>query len=195
MIIIDFSDPDSPFEVGRLSPLGQPYYVVAKYPYVVMVGSDALLRIVDVSHPTSPSVVDSYNTGGSYRLAVEGSTIATLTGYHGSLLLLDAPILNVTTPVQHQHPGHVTLTAYPNPFNPDVTMAFSTPSTQTVVLDIFDSAGRSVRTLVQEEFPTGTHRVTWDGRDSLGNRCASGVYFARMRAGAEMLNRKLVLLK
>lgn len=195
LIAIDISAPNNPVEIGRLSGIGQPRELVAKYPHVVLAGNDPLLRVVDVSDPTSPSVVDSYNTGGSYELAVEGSTIATIPGYRGSVLLLDAPILNVATPVEQHYARTVTLGAFPNPFNPQVTITFTVASPREVTLQIFDATGRAVWSRAQRRATAGTHQVTWDGRDASGNPCASGVYFCRLDAGNEVLSRKLVLLK
>ncbi len=193
LIVVDFSNPTNPVEVGRLAGIGQPRYIAAAYPYVVIVGSDPLLRIVNISDPSEPFVADSYSTGGSSEIAIEGSTIATVVGFEG-VLLLDAPIL--TTPTNIGAPTiRAALNVYPNPFNPRTTVSFSLPMATHVVLDVFDTAGRHVRALTNGPFREGSHRVTWDGHDSAGNPCASGVYFARMRAGTETVNRKLVLLK
>ncbi len=60
---------------------------------------------------------------------------------------------------------------------------------------VFDVAGRRVRTLVDERRPAGVFSVAWNGEDDRGQRVASGVYFYRMRAGAFVDTKKMVLLK
>jgi hypothetical protein len=74
--------------------------------------------------------------------------------------------------------------AYPNPFNSNVTIVYSAsnlgPQPPQVRLQIFDIQGRVVRTLVDERKPMGTYRAVWDGRDDVGWPVSSGVYFARL---------------
>jgi len=80
--------------------------------------------------------------------------------------------------------------AYPNPFNPTTTLIFAIPTAAEVTLTVFDITGRNVGTLVQGWQSAGTQRVTFDG-----SNLASGIYFARMRAGNFVQIRKMVLIK
>jgi flagellar hook assembly protein FlgD len=41
----------------------------------------------------------------------------------------------------------------------------------------------------------GAHQVTWDGRDSAGDKVARGVYFCRMSAGEFSATEKMVMLQ
>ena len=79
--------------------------------------------------------------------------------------------------------------AYPNPFsangifnNPETAIEYELPRDSQVRIQIFDSMGRTVRTLVDESKTTGYHRVIWNGRNQLGNTVAAGVYLCRMTA-------------
>ncbi|HXV14381.1 MAG TPA: FlgD immunoglobulin-like domain containing protein, partial [Candidatus Krumholzibacteria bacterium] len=84
----------------------------------------------------------------------------------------------------------------PNPFNPITTIAYDIPDGgANVNITIYDVAGRRVRTLVDEHRPAGVFSVQWNGDDDRGQRVASGVYFYRMRAGAFVDTKKMVLLK
>ena len=47
-------------------------------------------------------------------------------------------------------------------------------------LELFDLAGRRVRTLVDHELPAGATVVPWDGREDSGAQVRRGVYFARL---------------
>ncbi|MDO9171769.1 MAG: FlgD immunoglobulin-like domain containing protein [bacterium] len=69
----------------------------------------------------------------------------------------------------------------PNPFNPSTTLRFELDRAGRVELEIFDLAGRRVRTLVRRGFPAGTHAVEWDGCDGGGSALPSGVYLVRLR--------------
>lgn len=85
---------------------------------------------------------------------------------------------------------------YPNPFNPSTTIGFSVSQSGSVLLDIYDLTGRHVRTLLSGGVAAGQHAVQWDGRDERGSSVGSGVYFYRLRAGANYTaSRKMLLMK
>jgi N-acetylneuraminic acid mutarotase len=65
---------------------------------------------------------------------------------------------------------------YPNPFNPETGIKYEISKPTRVVLKVMNLLGQNVRTLVDEEKPTGFFEVMWDGKDDHGKRVASGVY-------------------
>ena len=75
----------------------------------------------------------------------------------------------------------VALGARPNPARGPVL--FSRKGTATVMLDLFDLAGRRLATVAPEAMADGV-RWIWDGRDESGRRPGPGVVFARMRDGS-----------
>jgi hypothetical protein len=84
---------------------------------------------------------------------------------------------------------------HPNPFNPTTDIVFSLPTRQFVVLQVFDTRGRFVRTLLNAEAGPGSHTVHWDGRNTNGNEVPSGMYFYQLETGDERQVRKMVLIK
>jgi hypothetical protein len=64
-----------------------------------------------------------------------------------------------------------------------------------VKLSIFDAQGRHVATLVDRIMTPGFKEATWDGKSHDGRVAASGVYFYRLKAGHEVLTRKMLLLR
>jgi flagellar hook assembly protein FlgD len=76
-----------------------------------------------------------------------------------------------------------------------VEIPFSLRRPQAVTLQVFDTRGRLVRTLLQEDVPAGTHRLVWTGVDRSGRSVASGVYHVRMDAGPERLTRSVTLVR
>jgi hypothetical protein len=79
---------------------------------------------------------------------------------------------------------------YPNPFNPETTIRFDLPSAQNVALEIFDTLGRRVATLVDGHLPAGKHRARWKA-----DHLASGLYLYRLRAGSFVRSRAMILVK
>lgn len=71
---------------------------------------------------------------------------------------------------------------FPTPSNPSTTIPFVLPEPSHVTIEVFDILGRRVRTLINEDLPSGPASVRWDGTNNSGRSVASGVYFYRMVA-------------
>ncbi|MDP8207198.1 MAG: T9SS type A sorting domain-containing protein [Candidatus Electryonea clarkiae] len=80
--------------------------------------------------------------------------------------------------------------AYPNPFNPSVSLKYDVPISSLVKINIYDLLGREVAQLVNTVSTPGSHSVNWNAAG-----LASGLYFAKMEANGKVFNRKLMLLK
>ncbi len=72
-------------------------------------------------------------------------------------------------------------------------LEFSVPSASRVSLKVYDVQGRVVRTLVDQDAEAGAFSAQWDGRADDGARMGRGVYFARLVAGSQTSEKKLVL--
>ena len=83
----------------------------------------------------------------------------------------------------------------PNPFNPQTTISFQVAQPDVVHLEVFDLAGRRVRTLVHEMRPPGRHDVVWDGKDDGARQLPSNLYLLRLQIGRFEATRKMLLLK
>ena len=84
---------------------------------------------------------------------------------------------------------------YPNPFNPSTTISYAIPEQSEVELEIFDIRGRSVLTLVRQSQPAGSYNVTWNGHNRAGQKVNSGVYLYKLKAGAQILVKQMILFK
>ncbi len=62
----------------------------------------------------------------------------------------------------------------PNPFNPRTEIRWESAAAGPVRLEIFDVAGRRVRTLAHGVQSAGRHQAVWDGRDEDGRALGSG---------------------
>ncbi len=89
----------------------------------------------------------------------------------------------------------VLLQNYPNPFNPETEIRFLLPVAARVVLRIFGTDGRAVRTLAEGNYTAGDHTVRWDAKDNSGNPVASGTYLYQLQAGGNTKVKKMSLLR
>jgi carboxypeptidase T len=80
----------------------------------------------------------------------------------------------------------------PNPARNVTTFKFELAQPGAVALEIYDLAGRKVRTLYEGRADAGAKEVVWNVADDAGRPVAPGVYVYRLRAGAQTLSRRLV---
>ena len=64
-----------------------------------------------------------------------------------------------------------------------------------VDLEVYDLRGRLVRSLHSGPLTAGAHARIWDGRDTAGNRQASGVYFYKLSTAQQAETGRMLLLK
>jgi hypothetical protein len=83
--------------------------------------------------------------------------------------------------------------AIPNPIAIACKLNFVLPSESPVRLEIFDLAGRTVRTVANGTFGAGPHAIEWDGRTTAGAPVPSGIYFARLKALNQTLSRRVLV--
>lgn len=79
---------------------------------------------------------------------------------------------------------------YPNPFNPTTRIQYSIANKRFVSLKVYDSLGKELKTLVNEEKPAGIYEVNFSSKD-----LPSGTYFYKIKAGDFVQTKKMVLLR
>jgi photosystem II stability/assembly factor-like uncharacterized protein len=83
----------------------------------------------------------------------------------------------------------------PNPFSMSATVEFTLLNPAEVRLEIYDVAGRCVRTVVASPRPAGMYRALWDGRNAAGSPSPSGIYFWRLEAEGRSESQKILLVR
>ncbi len=160
---------------------------------------------------TAATYTATTNTAGAYSLVVPVGTYDVTASKQGfiSQTVEDVSVLeNQTTTVNfHLTPGSAVVDPlvppaateltgnYPNPFNPETTIAYALKDPAAVTLAIYNLKGQQMRQLVSAQQPAGYYHVLWDGLDDSGRAVGSGVYFYRMRAGAYQSVKKMLLLE
>jgi hypothetical protein len=78
----------------------------------------------------------------------------------------------------------------PNPFNPITRISYELQAASLVSLQVYDTTGRLVATLVDKLQSAGAHQVAFDG-----SSLPSGIYLYRIIAGQNTASGKMLLLK
>ena len=89
---------------------------------------------------------------------------------------------------------------YPNPFNPETWIPYRLAEDAFVTLVIYDQRGSVVRRFnvghqTASVYESRSQAIYWDGRNEVGDRVASAIYFYTLTAGDYSATRKLVILK
>ncbi len=92
------------------------------------------------------------------------------------------------------------LANYPNPFNPETWIPYNLAKSADVTLTIYTANGTVVRTLTLGHQAAGIYQsqnraAYWDGRNSVGEPVASGLYFYTFNAGDFTATRKMLIRK
>ncbi len=79
---------------------------------------------------------------------------------------------------------------YPNPFNPTTTIEYSVAKAGMVSIELYNTLGQKVKTLVNSNQVSGRYAVTVNASD-----LSSGVYFYSIKAGDFSQTKKMILMK
>ena len=101
----------------------------------------------------------------------------------------------IDQPMQNQ-----LLQNYPNPFNPETWIPYQLSEGSLVSVSIYDTTGQLIRTLPlgfqSAGFYNSRERAAyWDGRNTVGERVASGLYFYQLTTPSFQQTRRLVIVK
>lgn len=207
IVIYDIQDKTNPVRVGGIGDNSATVHnlfvlgdrLVASY-------YTAGFKVLDVSDPLNVTVLDQFDTSplagenfggawGVYPFAPSGKIYIsdTQTGLH-IFELRDKPtsVSNSGGSLPHAFALHYN---YPNPFNPETVIQYEIPQQAEVKLEVYNTIGQRIRTLVDAETAPGTYQVMWDGRDDGGIRVASGLYFYRLKTDAFVNTKRMLLLK
>jgi len=84
---------------------------------------------------------------------------------------------------------------YPNPFNPTTTISYEMPEDGEVQISIYNLKGQLIKHLLNKHESIGPHSIIWDGKDSTGRACSSGIYYYRLIGHGKSITKKMLMLK
>jgi len=84
---------------------------------------------------------------------------------------------------------------HPNPFAASTTIQYELSSESIVELAVYNQTGQLVKTLVQGYQPAGSHYLSWNGMNDVGEAVVAGVYFYQLKSDDRTETKKMILLK
>jgi hypothetical protein len=118
---------------------------------------------------------------GTFTFSVDGINYETLEYTHTTDNDIVAPIISVSN--------------YPNPFNPFTQINFYLSQDENITLNIYSIRGQKIRDLFSGNITAGNHTLTWDGLDEQNNPVSSGIYMYRLTTNANSVIKKMTLIK
>lgn len=137
---------------------------------------------IDESSPCTAEANPGCGLMGAFDIGCNGST-----GIDGPQI---TPVEEDALPAVTRLRGN-----YPNPFNPQTTIAFDLSQPGQTSVDVYDLAGRLVRNLHAGSLEAGPHQVVWNGRGPDGRMSAAGIYFFRLKTETVIDTRRMMLVK
>jgi len=105
--------------------------------------------------------------------------------------VLTTALADVRSPSEESLPAAYSLCQnYPNPFNPVTTIRYSVPMRSHVTLEVFNTLGQSVASLINGDIEAGSQEIRFDARN-----LPSGIFFYRLRIGSFAQTKSMTVLK
>jgi hypothetical protein len=187
MMILDITNPGQPAHLGVFNPGRAVQDISIQGTTACLANELNGVLLVDITEPASPTVIGACDTPAfAFRVAYRGNH-AFVAGNGG------LQIVNVSDPLPS--PCVISLSNYPNPFNPETTISFDLAKQTSVTIEVFNLKGQKVKILLRDSFARGQHSVIWNGTDDNGNIVASGVYFTKMITPKNSVVHKMLLMK
>ncbi len=191
-VIIDISDPSNPIYVNSV--YGSRVSDAVLYENLLVLARNWTkgIQLFDISDPINPVEVGYYeDTAGD----PSGLSVSNSIAYMAEGCFLGIYDFSACTSVDYDKRKEIPTrfclhSPAPNPFNPTSFLRFDLPKSCEVTLTVYDIAGREAAVLADGYYTAGTHRAVWEASGR-----ASGVYLARLEAGAYSETVKLLLVK
>jgi len=127
----------------------------------------------------------------------------------GVISLNLSDITRIAQDTEKEISGYKLYNNYPNPFNHETVIRYQVSGIRDrglgvrgqgigltcVKLEIYNTLGQLVTTLINEEKQPGEYKVLWNGKNLSGNDVPSGVYLYRLQAGEFSDVKKMILVK
>lgn len=148
-------------------------------------------------------MIEATNTSTTQVYSIEDREVLPFSTYYYWLEAVDYNHSNFFGPQFVEVPGEVVpelpvqtamKNAYPNPFktNASTNIEVALKAGETGNVTIYNVLGQVVKTYSVNE---GTHTLNWNGRDSKGNACGSGIYFYKLSTPSMNQTKKMVIVK
>ena len=159
---------------------------------ILVAGAIGQISAAPSLHPASVAMLTAADIQ-EWLTAAQGLDLTDVTLQSGIRFL--EQLLQVLIPQQTE-----LLPNFPNPFNPETWIPYRLAEDGFVTLTIYDQSGVVIRKFdvghkTAAVYETRSSAIHWDGRNEVGDKVASSIYFYTLTAGDFSATRKMLILK
>jgi len=189
--IFNIADLMSPTLFSKIKTGGYGYVAAVAGDYCYVASEGTGVRAINISNPSSP-VEDGFYDGvpQSRGVAADGKYVYVAEKGDG-LTIYSNDLVTSLKDEKGMIPENISLHQnYPNPFNPTTNIKIELREKSFVSLEVFNSIGQRITTLVNNQLPAGSSNVSFDG-----SSLSTGVYLYRLQADGVTIAKKMTLIK
>jgi hypothetical protein len=181
----------SPTLVSKIWTGGYGYTCAIAGNYCYVASEATGVRAINISNPASP-IEDGYYdfVAQSRGVTADGKYVYVAEKADGLTIYSN----DLVTSVREEDaliPEQIKLNQnYPNPFNPSTNIVLELKGSAFVSLEVFNSLGQRVVTLLKDQLAAGSYNVAFDG-----SSLSTGVYMYRLQANGVTFAKKMTLIK
>jgi len=149
--------------------------------------SNSLLYILDLKRATHVGFTSTRNTDYPGIIGAELHFLGANQRYN---LIEQNPVVKIDSPGKRVPQKSELKKLYPNPFNPQLNIQYQVASYGQVQIEIYDTIGSKILTLISDNHSPGSYELNWDAR-----YLSSGIYYVRLSTKNQTHSRKAILLK
>ncbi len=143
-----------------------------------------------------------YERTGSKRTEISAWNKLDNRGFHapdkfGRIIFSDETVSSVksNTGLKNHPTSFELVDNFPNPFDTSTTIKYKLLSPEKVNIEIYNTMGQKVKTLLWDKTKTGIHIIEWNGQNESGKAVAAGSYIVRMSDGKQVLTRTILKIR
>ena len=139
----------------------------------------------DWTAPTTPPASITFYAAGNAANSNSANT--------GDYIYTTSFTTNLVTAIDDEAPltpTSLALSNFPNPFNPSTTISYQLPHDGQVLVEVYNTSGQRVETLVNGFEMAGYKSINWDA-----SRFPSGVYLYNLTFEGQTISHKMMLVK
>ena len=191
--ILDYSIPSYPTSAFSANPIHGVEFLEVTFTNESNLGNGDLISYEwyfdDGVKSYEENPIHMFNTPGEYKVSlILETTLGTDIEYF--TITVD-PLVGTDEKSIQNVP--ISLKNYPNPFNPETTIAFNLKKSGFVRVEIFNIKGQLINSLLNNNKDIGQHTVIWKGIDKYGNSVGSGLYLYKLKVDGNVLSMKKCL--
>ncbi|MFQ6678178.1 MAG: T9SS type A sorting domain-containing protein [Fidelibacterota bacterium] len=191
MFIVNISNPYSPFLIGSTPTHygANSFDIAVSKHFIYWVDRD--FGVIDISDPTNPQEIALFSEASAMGVAVKNDTIVLADASGGIWIFRNNFVMSIENSDEEIIPSQFKLYQnFPNPFNPQTTIEFSSPLREKVLVEVINVLGQRIMILFNGVVESGRHSLLFDS-----SKIPSGIYFYRLQTSDISITKKMIILR